>query len=77
MFERCMCGDPACPSCGPAQGYCPKCVMADREVCTCDDFDGDPDTEYDRIRQEVTDNGGEWPMCCDPYELQEIEEEQI
>lgn len=19
--ERCMCGDPYCPSCGPAQGY--------------------------------------------------------
>lgn len=21
--ERCMCGDPYCPSCGPAQGYGP------------------------------------------------------
>lgn len=21
MNERCMCGDPECPSCGPAQGF--------------------------------------------------------
>jgi len=42
MVERCMCGDPDCSSCGPAQGYVPDMP--------------DEDNEYERQRQHEIDN---------------------
>ena len=38
----CLCGDPSCPSCGPAQGFCPICSEEGKEECECNDYD-----EYD------------------------------
>jgi len=29
----CMCGDPGCPSCGPAQGFCWYCNRHDLDGC--------------------------------------------
>jgi len=48
----CLCGDPACPSCGPAQGFCPRCVLAGLDRCECDD---DSDEAYDLARQRELD----------------------
>ena len=45
----CLCGDPACPSCGPAQGYCPKCVRAGKDVCDCNDVEPE---DFDARREE-------------------------
>lgn len=58
----CLCGDPACPSCGPAQGYCPKCVMDGKDECDCPDgwsLPGDfmdEDELYERQRQQEIDD---------------------
>lgn len=49
----CLCGDPACPSCGPAQGFCAECSAAGLEYCICDE---DPDTEHDDFMQDLVDN---------------------
>lgn len=48
----CMCGDPCCPSCGPAQGYCPKCYEAEKDECDCADVcpEDDPNWHEDRER---------------------------
>jgi hypothetical protein len=44
MIGPCLCGDPACGSCGPAQGYCPNCV--DEDECKCDEYDDDFDRAF-------------------------------
>lgn len=33
--EPCMCGDPACPHCGPLQGYPPPCPKCHEVDCDC------------------------------------------
>lgn len=42
MSGPCLCGDPGCPSCGPAQGFdpsapdaCPECGSEDCFECDC------------------------------------------
>jgi len=47
MIGVCMCGDPCCPSCGPAQGYCPECYSADLDECICNDEPEGEDDEQD------------------------------
>lgn len=53
MSGPCMCGDPACSSCGPAQGFCPYCAKHDLDGCVHCDPDkaaDDADRLYDEAR---------------------------
>lgn len=51
----CMCGDPACGSCGPAQGYCPRCVMADKDECDCESDHDDNEPDHDQREDWIKD----------------------
>lgn len=60
MIGPCMCGDPYCPSCGPAQGYDPDSLALENEVdaaLTALPGSKEPHWAWDELIDRIINNG--------------------